>query len=161
MTIEIQNGQSIVAVTEEMEDLVRRTVRAALEHLEFEDEAEVSVIFTDNEGIRALNLEHRNMNKPTDVLSFPLLDVEDNVLIIDEDTDVNDCGEVCLGDIVISLERACAQAEEYGHSLPREICFLTVHSMLHLLGYDHMTDEEEQEMFALQKEILNDMGIKR
>ena len=124
--------------------------------LDFEDfgrRAEVSVTFTDNEGIHALNREYRNVDRPTDVLSFPLSDGDD----YDTDGDA-----VLLGDIVISLERAQTQAEEYGHSFEREVAFLTVHSMLHLLGYDHETSpEDERDMFARQDEILISAGMTR
>ena len=95
-------------------------------------------------------------DSPTDVLSFPQLTFEEGEIM-----DRNEKGEVVLGDIIISLERAREQAEEYGHSLKREIAFLTAHSMLHLLGYDHMEPEEEKEMFAKQKEILELAGIPR
>ena len=111
------------------------------------------ITFTDNEGIHALNREYRNVDRPTDVLSFPLSDGED----YDTDGDA-----VLLGDIVISLERAQTQAEEYGHSFEREVAFLTVHSMLHLLGYDHETSpEDERDMFARQDEILISAGMTR
>ena len=105
---------------------------------------EVSVVLVNNAEIHELNLLHRNMDKPTDVLSFPMDDEE------------------TLGDIVISLEQAQIQANDYGHSLEREIGFLTVHSMLHLFGFDHETSEEDEtEMFALQDEILGKMKLGR
>ena len=96
------------------------------------------------------------MDKATDVLSFPQIDYD-----VDEVVMTNEKGEIVLGDIIISVDTAKRQAEEYGHSLKREICFLTVHSMLHLLGYDHMTEEEEAEMFGKQKDILEKSGITR
>ena len=116
-------------------------------------------MFTDNEGIRVLNAQHRGIDRATDVLSFPMLEYDDDGEMFDDPGDIED--ELCLGDIVISLERAAEQAEEYGHSFEREVGFLTVHSMLHLLGYDHMTEEEEKEMFGFQKEILTKMGLER
>jgi len=107
----------------------------------------VSITFTDNESIRELNREYRDIDRATDVLSFPMDDEGDDVV---------------LGDIVISLERAKEQAIEYGHSLEREISFLCVHSTLHLLGYDHETGEEdEKEMFMKQEEILKILGQNR
>ncbi|MCI5755828.1 MAG: rRNA maturation RNase YbeY, partial [Firmicutes bacterium] len=112
-------------MTPDLRRLVKRAVLAVLDFEDFGRRAEVSVTFTDNEGIHALNREYRNVDRPTDVLSFPLSDGED----YDTDGDA-----VLLGDIVISLERAQTQAEEYGHSFEREVAFLTVHSMLHLLG---------------------------
>ena len=132
---------------------MKKAVLATLEFEDFGRRAEVSVTFTDNEKIHALNREYRNVDRPTDVLSFPLSDGED----YDTDGDA-----VLLGDIVISLERAQTQAEEYGHSFEREVAFLTVHSMLHLLGYDHETSpEDERDMFARQDEILISAGITR
>ena len=100
--------------------------------------------------------QFRNVDAPTDVLSFPQLTFEEG-----EEADVNENGEIVLGDIIISVERAREQAEEYGHGLKREIAFLTVHSMLHLLGYDHMEKDEEEDMFRRQKEILEIAGIPR
>ncbi|MCI5756173.1 MAG: rRNA maturation RNase YbeY [Firmicutes bacterium] len=140
-------------MTPDLRRLVKRAVLAVLDFEDFGRRAEVSVTFTDNEGIHALNREYRNVDRPTDVLSFPLSDGED----YDTDGDA-----VLLGDIVISLERAQTQAEEYGHSFEREVAFLTVHSMLHLLGYDHETSpEDERDMFARQDEILISAGMTR
>ena len=130
---------------------VRTAIRATLAHLDFPAPAEVSVTLVDNAAIHVLNREQRGVDRPTDVLSFPLFD-----------DDFGD-GEFCaLGDIVLSMERAAEQAKEYGHSLKREVAFLTVHSMLHLLGYDHETSpEDEADMFRRQEEILTQMGIGR
>ena len=128
-------------VTYGLKMLVRRSVIAALEYEGFYNDAEVSVTFTDNEGIRRINSEFRGIDKPTDVLSFPLTDFEGG------DEPPTDEPLISLGDIVISLERAREQAEEFGHSFERECAFLCVHSMLHLLGYDHVgSDEEDAEM---------------
>lgn len=148
------NGQDIFPITYSMKKLVRRAVVASLEYEGFGADAEVSVTFTDNEGIRAINREYRNIDSPTDVLSFPLVDYES------VDFPVADEPETSLGDIVISLQRAKEQAEEFGHSFEREIAFLTVHSMLHLLGYDHVNGEaEDAEMRRRQREILEGMGL--
>ena len=134
---------------------VARAVKGTLKHEKFPYSAEVSVTFCDNEYIRELNREHRQKDAPTDVLSFPMYDFKGG----DAPTDT-DCAE--LGDIVLSLEKAYSQAEEYGHSVTREIAFLSVHSVLHLLGYDHETSEDdEREMFALQDEIMKEIGISR
>ena len=122
----------------------------------FQEECEISISIVDNEEIHQINKQFRGIDRPTDVLSFPQLTFEEGEIM-----DRNEKGEVVLGDIIISLERAREQAEEYGHSLKREIAFLTAHSMLHLLGYDHMEPEEEKEMFAKQKEILELAGIPR
>lgn len=143
---DIRNDQSKVAFTPEMEEVIRLVVAKTLEYEDFE-ELGVSVVITDNEEIHRLNREYRDKDCPTDVLSFPLYDEEG---YLDEDE---------LGDIVISLERAKAQAEEYGHGIIREVAFLTAHSMLHLLGYDH--ENGETEMYEKQEEILNLLGITR
>lgn len=154
--IHFTNEQEIENVTAELRCLVKAAVYAALAYEDFRRSAEISVTFTDNEGIREINREHREIDAPTDVLSFPILGD-------DEDGDVNPgTGAVILGDIVLSLERAREQAAEFGHSFTREVAFLTVHSVLHLLGYDHVNSEEEdKEMRARQHAILDYMGITR
>lgn len=161
MKVSIRNNQKKFKVTKEMRDLVRSAVKAALEYMDFSLKAEVSVMFTDDEEIHELNRLHRGVDRPTDVLSFPLFEYDENGDIIEDDLDFNPNGEMILGDIVISLETASRQAQEYGHSFEREIGFLTVHSMLHLFGYDHMTPEDEEEMFGYQREILERMGLER
>lgn len=161
MKVAIRNNQKKFKVTKEIRDLVRLAVKSALDYMEFGTKAEISLMFTDDEEIRELNREHRNIDRATDVLSFPLLEYDEDGNIIEEYMDFNPDGEMFLGDIVISLERASAQAEEYGHSFEREIGFLTVHSMLHLFGYDHMTPEDEEEMFGYQEDILKAMGLLR
>ena len=148
-----RNEQKVEAVTPSLRALVRRAIKAALEYEKVGFAPEVSVTFTDNEGIRELNAAHRNIDRPTDVLSFPLFEKEDLECATDGDA---------LGDIVISLQRAREQANEYGHSFEREVAFLTVHSMLHLLGYDHeISEEDEKEMFFKQEEILKTIGLNR
>ncbi|MDO4167565.1 MAG: rRNA maturation RNase YbeY [Eubacteriales bacterium] len=131
-------------------------------------ECEVNVTFTDNEGIRNINREFRELDVPTDVLSFPMLEYDapgDFSIFGSEGFQAEyfnpETGELLLGDIVISLERAKEQAEEYGHSLKREICFLVAHSMLHLFGYDHMEEEERIRMEEKQEAILQTLGITR
>ena len=126
----ITNDQKTVKVPSGLRILIRRSCNAVLEFEKFEGPAEISVTFVDNARIAELNAEYRNKPTPTDVLSFPL--GEDGVYDTDPDT-----GAKILGDIVISMEKAMEQAELYGHALQREVAFLTVHSMLHLLGYDH------------------------
>ncbi len=154
LMIYFSNLQTKERITYSQKMLVRRAVSATLEYEGYQNDAELSVTFTDNEGIQRLNLEFRGIDAPTDVLSFPLTDYNGTELPIDEP-------ECSLGDIVISLERAREQAEQFGHSLEREIAFLTVHSMLHLLGYDHVDSEEDDiEMRRRQREILEGMGLK-
>ncbi len=149
--IYIENEQHLYKCDFGLKHLLHSAIRAALEYEGFERPAEVSVTLVDNAAIHVLNREQRGVDRPTDVLSFPLFD-----------DDFGD-GEFCaLGDIVLSMERAAEQAKEYGHSLKREVAFLTVHSMLHLLGYDHETSpEDEVDMFRRQEEILTRMGIGR
>ena len=143
-TVYINNDQSIVKITPALRGLIRRAVTQTLLYEDFSRPCEVSVTFTDNEKIRELNRTYRNIDRETDVLSFPLFD-----------EDFSDGEKAALGDVVISLEKAVRQAEEYGHSFEREVAFLTVHSLLHLLGYDHETSaEDEKEMFFRQEEIL-------
>ena len=118
-----------------------------------------SFTFTDNEGIREINREYRGIDRATDVLSFPMLEFNDDIEDAEYETEN---GLVMLGDIVISIERAREQAEEFGHSLRRELAFLTAHSMLHLLGYDHVDDAiGEKMMIEKQDRALNNLGIKR
>jgi probable rRNA maturation factor len=148
-----RNEQKIETVTPSLRALVRRAAKAALEYEKVTFAPEISVTFTDNEGIRELNACHRNIDRPTDVLSFPLFEKEDLADASDGDA---------LGDIVISLERSREQANDYGHSYEREVAFLTVHSMLHLLGYDHeISEKDEKEMFERQEEILKTIGLGR
>jgi len=128
-------------------------------------EAQVSLIITDDEGIHEVNREFRQIDRPTDVLSFPAVPftapVSYGILEEDESYFDMDTGELLLGDIMISVDRVYAQAEEYGHSVKREFAFLVAHSMLHLLGYDHMTPEEASVMEQHQEEILEAVGIRR
>ena len=154
LRIYFENSQEKEPVTYSLKMLVRESILATLDYEKVAESCEVSVTFTDNEGIRAINKQFRDMDKETDVLSFPLLDFDGGEEPpIDEDMQA-------LGDIVISLEKAEAQAEEFGHSFDREVGFLAVHSMLHLLGYDHVNSEEEDlEMRRRQREILERMGI--
>lgn len=140
----------------ELEQIIEKIAGDSLRYEGFSENCEISVSIVDNEEIQQINRQFRDINRPTDVLSFPQLTFSDG-----EIPDKNENGEIVLGDIIISLERAREQAEEYGHSLKREIAFLTAHSMLHLMGYDHMEEDEEKEMFAKQKEILKIAGIPR
>lgn len=136
------------------EELIEKCTEQALVEEEIDESAEVSVTFVDNEKIRALNNEHRGIDRETDVLSFPAF--------TDDGFDVNPENDaIILGDIVISLEKAKAQSEEYGHSMLRETAFLIAHSLFHLLGYDHENEAEEKEMFEKQENVLQRLGITR
>ena len=133
----------------EMKSLVRRAILATLDYEGFEYDTEVSVTFCDNEYIKVLNSEFRNKDSATDVLSFPMYDIDEL------ESETNPDGSVSLGDIVISLERAAEQASELGHSLKREVAFLVIHSTLHLLGYDHELSKDDEEAQCLaQREIV-------
>ncbi len=143
-------------LTAELEDAIYRAAAESLKYEEFDEDCEISVSIVDHEEIREINRQFRNIDRATDVLSFPMLTFAEG-----EKAEVNENDEIVLGDIIISLERAKEQAEGYGHSLKRELAFLTAHSMLHLLGYDHMEPEEEEEMFRRQKEILLQAGFPR
>ena len=148
------------------EELARRVVEFALDHEGFPYECEVNLTLTDNAGIHEINHEYRQIDNPTDVLSFPMLSYEEagDFSKLEEDYDDNfnpDTGEIMLGDIIISVDKVFEQAESYGHSIEREFAFLILHSMLHLFGYDHMTPEEASVMEEKQRVILEKMQILR
>lgn len=151
----IDNKQKSVKIPTGVRLLIRRCCHAVLEMEGFEGSAEVDVSFVDNGQIREINREHRDIDLPTDVLSFPLGE--------NGEYDVNPAtGAYMLGDIVISLERAAAQAEEYGHSFQREVGYLTVHSMLHLLGYDHVDGGlEAVRMREKEEAVMLSVGLPR
>ena len=151
----ITNDQKKIKIPTGIHMLVRRCCNAVIVFEQLKGSCEISVRFVDNEEIHKLNKEYRNVDSATDVLSFPLG--------IDGTYDVNkDTGAQMLGDIVISIERAIEQSEEYGHSLKREIGFLTVHSMLHLLGYDHEGSSlEAVKMREKEEKVLTEIGLKR
>lgn len=150
----------------DVEKTAKDVIEEALEYESCPYEVCVDILLTDNEGIHALNKEHRGVDSPTDVLSFPNVDYErpaDFSGIEDKSEDYFDyeSGELCLGSIVVSIEKVYEQAEEYGHSPLREYAFLIAHSMLHLLGYDHMNGQEADIMEHKQEEILQRLGITR
>ncbi len=137
-----------------------------IEHEKFPYEAEVNLTLTDNEGIHEINKMYRDIDRPTDVLSFPMLSYETagDFSGLEDAYDDNfnpDTGEIMLGDIIISVPKVHEQAKEYGHSDKREYAFLIVHSMLHLFGYDHMTPEEAAFMEQKQRDILEELNILR
>lgn len=151
----ITNEQNTVKIPTGIRMLVRRCCNAVLVNEQFKGSAEISVIIVDDETIHELNKKHRNIDRATDVLSFPL--GADGIYDINNDT-----GAQMLGDIVISIEHAMKQAELYGHSLDREIAFLTVHSMLHLLGYDHEPGGLELvRMREKEESVLTQLGLVR
>lgn len=162
MTIDI-SYETAIELDIPYEDIIRQMVVAALDYENCPYEAEVSVTVVDDKEIQEINKTYRNIDKATDVLSFPMYQYEkaadfDN---LDDSAFNPESGELLLGDIVISAEKVTAQAKEYGHSKEREFAFLLVHSMLHLLGYDHMEEEERLVMESKQKEILELNDYKR
>ncbi|MGE7182864.1 rRNA maturation RNase YbeY [Peribacillus sp. NPDC006672] len=143
-------------VTEEAQRLVESILQFAAKKENIEKDTELSVTFVDNERIREINKEYRHKDSATDVISFALEEMgEDEVEIVGAEM------PRMLGDIIISIERTKEQAEEYGHSFDRELGFLALHGFLHLLGFDHMNEEDEKEMFTKQKEILEEYGLSR
>lgn len=147
------------------EALANEVAEAALDYVNCPYEAEVNLLLTMNEQIHQMNMEFRGIDRPTDVLSFPMVDYEEpgefDFLEERDDYFHPESGELMLGDIVISKEKVLSQAEEYGHSPKREFAFLIAHSMLHLTGYDHMEEEERVVMERMQKEILEKLEILR
>lgn len=135
-------------------NLFRKVIKETLDYENFTDNAEISISIVTNDEMQKLNFKFRNINNSTDVLSFPMINFAGG-----ETPDFSET--VILGDIIINIEKALSQAEEYGHSIERELGFLTAHSMLHLLGYDHMTPEEENVMFSKQEEILAIAGLEK
>lgn len=135
--------QDFMEITTDNEDAIKKAVEAVLKAEELHGDFEVSVSFVTNEEIKELNRDYRNVDSETDVLSFPMDDEFDGVTI--------------LGDIVLSTQKIIEQANDLGNSLEREMLYLTVHSMLHLIGYDHMNDDEKKEMREKEKEIMKNL----
>lgn len=156
----LDNRQDKVKVTEELKKIIMDVIEYTLKKEEVDIPCEVSVIFVDNENIKDINRENRNVDKVTDVLSFPMLEYVDHKVFKEiylnyrfPEYDMND-GNLVLGDIVISFEKCEEQSREFEHSFFREICYLIVHSMLHLLGYDHMEDNDKKIMRRREENIL-------
>ena len=142
-------------ITKEQQELLLNVLQLASNMEEIPKDAEVSISFVSDEEIHRLNKEYRQIDQPTDVLSFALEEGEDNYSI-----EGNEIPRM-PGDIIVSVDKAKEQAETYNHSFNRELAFLTVHGFLHLLGYDHMSDEDEKKMFSRQEEILHEFWLKR
>ena len=149
----------------ECEELAKKVIEAAIDYEDCPYETEVNLLLTMNEEIHQMNMEFREIDRPTDVLSFPMVDYDEpgQFDFLEEAFEYfhPESGELMLGDIVISKEKVVEQAAEYGHSIEREYAFLIAHSMLHLFGYDHMEDEERAVMESKQKEILERLQILR
>lgn len=156
MILDISNDQQKYEITAEMENFIRSSLESVIKAEKLDMPLEISVVLTDNEGIRELNRDYRGKDVPTDVLSFPLCESLEDMLLLEGDE------AIALGDIVVSLEKAHSQSIEYGHGFKDEIGFLIVHGMLHLLGYDHEKDEEnERIMRSREKHIMVNLGLVR
>lgn len=164
MTLFIEE-EGNVTLPFDIKETAELIIETVLDYEQCPYEAEVNLLLTTDEEIREMNREHRQIDRATDVLSFPMVDYETpgDLSGVEERPDVFDpeSGELMLGDIVISKDRLILQAEEYGHSVKREYAFLIAHSMLHLLGYDHMEEDERLIMEQRQREIMEKAGIPR
>lgn len=166
MNIYLEDKYNFFEQNEGLLEDVEKVIKACLATEEVPYEAEISLTVVDKEEIQEINREYREIDKATDVLSFPQIEPKLNGVIewntLDESAMMNyDTNHILLGDIVLCYEVAGEQAASYGHSLKREICFLVAHSMFHLLGYDHMNEEDEKLMISKQNEVLLNLGIER
>lgn len=152
MAVVITDEQEKIVIPEDWTGKIEQVAEICLREEEIDPKAEIGLMFVDNEQIREMNKTYRDKDSATDVLSFPMYEADEAI---------DDEEEILLGDIVISLERAAEQAEEYGHSLEREIMYLLVHGLLHLAGYDHMEDDEKKEMRQREEELLTVIGASR
>lgn len=165
--IYMDDRQSLISVEKDLEENIKEIIDYALKEEQVLIPYEVSLIFVDNEAIREINSDTRGIDRATDVLSFPMLDYDEKKVFkecyLDQEFSIIDLneGNLVLGDIVLSLERAKEQSEEFGHSFIREVCYLVTHSILHLLGYDHMEDDDKVIMRTREEEILSKFNIER
>lgn len=165
MTILLEK-ETAIDIGIEYEQIAKQVICAALDYADCPYECEINILLSDNTGIQRMNKQMRNMDMPTDVLSFPMIEFEKegDFSVVERDVLSNfdaDSGELILGDIMISLEKVVTQAEEFNHSIKREFAFLLAHSMLHLFGYDHVTDREQERMEQMQERILQGIGYTR
>ncbi|ACD23313.1 MULTISPECIES: rRNA maturation RNase YbeY [unclassified Clostridium] len=165
--IYVDNRQEKMEVSDEFTNHLEKVIEFALKEEGVNISSEISLLFVDNEEIREINNETRNIDRATDVLSFPMLDYPEKKVFKEVYTE-NDFSEadfdgddLVLGDVVLSLERALEQSKEYNHSYEREASYLVVHSVLHLLGYDHMEEEDKVKMRKREEEILTALDIRR
>lgn len=158
----ISNEQESINFSEQTEMIIKSAVNESLLHMNFPYEAEVNVLLVDNADIKIINCENRGIDAATDVLSFPMLEYDENYRLIEDSIEVDlDQSLVILGDIVLSLEKALEQALEYGHAFEREVAYLVVHSMLHLMGYDHIAEADKAVMREKEEEILLKLNLTR
>ncbi|ABX42970.1 rRNA maturation RNase YbeY [Lachnoclostridium phytofermentans] len=165
MTIHIEKETEVNFDFNE-EVLIKEVIEAALDYEECPYETEINVVLTNNEEIKEINKEYREIDAPTDVLSFPMVEFNEpsdfeHVEEEQEDCFHPDSGELMLGDIIVSVDKVFSQAKEFGHSEKRELGFLIAHSMLHLCGYDHMEEEEREVMEERQRAILDRIHLSR
>ena len=165
--IYVDNRQTKINVDKELIEQLTYVIEFALKEEEVNVKCEVSLLFVDNDEIKEINNETRNIDKETDVLSFPMLEYSENRVFKEQYKDYKfsasdlDGDELVLGDIVLSLEKALEQSKEYNHSFEREASYLVIHSVLHLLGYDHMEEDEKKIMRSREEDILNKLNITR
>jgi len=158
--ISIENLQDKIKFDESMEELIKKVAELVIDTENVKIDCKVDITLVDDAKIQEINNEYRNINSSTDVLSFPIIEGCEGQ-ISPEVGDYDEDGHALLGDIIISLETAKKQSEEYGHSFDREIAFLVTHGMLHLLGFDHEEEEEEKKMLGEQEKVLTKAGLKR
>lgn len=156
---DIVNEQDKIEITEAIEEIISSVVLKTLDLEDFTEDSYVAVTITDNENIQVINNEQRGIDRATDVLSFPVLEFEDGEMLAGVGDYFED--KLILGDIVISAEKAKEQSIEFGHSFEREIGYLTCHSVLHLLGYDHENEDEREVMRSKEEETLEKLSLKR
>lgn len=166
MTLNVENESRLTLAGVDTRAVAERVIEAALDYEGCPYEVEINLLLTDNEEIRRINREYRQIDRATDVLSFPMLEYEEPSDFSAAESDVTGCfnpetGELVLGDIIISMEKVVEQARKYGHSEEREYAFLITHSMLHLFGYDHEVPQEAKVMEDKQNVILNSLNILR
>ncbi|MFW2491397.1 rRNA maturation RNase YbeY [Clostridium chromiireducens] len=165
--IYVDNRQEKLEVKDSLVDQLKKVIEFTLKEEEVNIECEISLVFVDNDEIKQINNDTRRINKETDVLSFPMLEYEEQKVFKEMYKDYKfsqsdfDGDELVLGDVVLSLEKALEQSKEFNHSFEREASYLVVHSILHLLGYDHMEDDEKKIMRSREEEILNKLNIPR
>lgn len=167
MNINIENRQNTICLSEDFIDFIKEIVECVLEFEEINIECEIAILFVDNETIKEINFEHRGINRETDCLSFPMLYYEEGKVFNDQykkfkfkDYDMNE-ENLLLGDIIVSLEKAQSQSLEFGHKFEREVMYLVIHSLLHLLGYDHTKEKDKKTMRCREKEIIRKLCIFR
>ncbi|EJO5347199.1 rRNA maturation RNase YbeY [Clostridium botulinum] len=165
--IYIDNRQDKININEEFQNKIKEIIDYALKEERVNIDYEISVVFIDNDNIKEINKDCRNIDKVTDVLSFPMLNYEEGKVFKDiyldykfDESDLDE-GNLVLGDIALSLERAQEQSKEFGHTFLRETCYLTIHSVLHLLGYDHMKEDEKVIMRKREEDILKNFNLQR